>query len=68
MSARWLAAVIAAVDLARYLPVPRRPRPAAPAPFTAHVLPQKWRDCDVHGVQVVSTLEPGCGCTPTGGA
>jgi hypothetical protein len=61
VTGRWLAAVIAAVDLARYLPVPRRPGPAAPAPFAAHVLPQR---CDVHGVQVVSVLEPGCGCPP----
>lgn len=60
-----LLAFVATVDLLGLLL--RRPLPADP--FTAHVLPQKWSRCERHRFAgFVSNLEPGCGCTPTGGA
>jgi len=37
-------------------------RPAAPRPVSAGVLVQRWSRCPVHGLQLVSVIDPGCRC------
>ena len=68
VTGRWLAA-FAAVDIAALLPWRPR-RTSVYASFGPHpVLSQNWLECEDHGFAgFVSVLEPGCGCTPTGGA
>ena len=65
MSAFERLAAAFTVESLLVLRLPRRLRPASPAPFTAHVLPQKWSRCERHHFAgFVSHIEPGCGCTP----